>query len=209
MIKKHYISFIIHDFNPQAMNKLSVSLLCLCGFLSCQLDDSKNSYVISGEIKTDAAFEFQDAIVHLLKGDEIISSSTGIQFTFSNLEEGTAYTVLPIITGTQGRNGLSTFDMVAIRKHIEGSEPFDLYQKTAADVNKDNAINEEDLEIIRNCIISSPKLYSCPEYRFVSQQHDEFAFQYVDQYETQKLFSDHEVIFVPIKLGDVNHTIWP
>ena len=208
MSKKHYISFIIHAFNPTTMNKLFLSLLVLGGFLSCQLDDAKNSYVISGEIKTES-MEFQNVIVRLLKGDEIISSSTGTQFTFSNLEEGTAYTVVPILSGTQGRNGLSTLDMVAIRKHIEGVEPFDLYQKTAADVNKDNVVNQDDLEIIANCILSTPKTTTCPEYRFVSQQHDSFAFQYVDQYETQKLFSDHEVVFVPIKLGDVNHTIWP
>lgn len=191
------------------MNKLYLSLLILGSLFSCHVDDTKNNYVISGEILTEGSIAFQHVIVHLLKGDQIISTSTGPQFSFSNLDEGAAYTVLPLLTETEGRNGLSTLDIVAIRKHIEGIEPFNLYQKTAADVNKDNVINEEDLEIIGNCIISSPKLFRCPEYRFVSKEHDEFAFNYVDQYHTNKLFADHHIVFVPIKLGDVNHTIWP
>lgn len=191
------------------MNKLYFSLLLLGSLLSCHVDDTKNNYVISGEILTQGSIDLQQVQVHLLKGDQIISTSTGPQFSFSNLEEGASYTVLPLVTENEGRNGLSTLDMVAVRKHIEGVEPFDLYQKTAADVNKDNFIDQEDLAIIRNCIISSPKLFACPEYRFVSEEHDEFAFQYVDHYETNKLFADHNITFVPIKLGDVNHTIWP
>jgi hypothetical protein len=204
-----YIRLIIYHPNPIAMNKICFSLLLLVGLLSCHVDDTKNNYVISGEIVSQGGNEFQHVIVHLLKGDQIITSSTGPQFSFPNLEEGTAYTVLPLATGTEGRNGLSTLDMVAVRKHIEGVEPFDLYQRTAADVNKDNIINQEDLEIIKNCILSSPKLFDCPTYRFVSMEHDGNEFKYVDEYNTNKLFADHEIVFVPIKLGDVNHTIWP
>lgn len=209
MVDNIYIRLIIHHHNPIAMNKLYLSLLFIGSLFSCHIDDTKNNYVISGEILTLGGNEFQHVIVHLLKGDQIISSSTGPQFAFSNLEEGTAYSVLPLVTETDGRSGLSTLDIVAVRKHIEGVEPFDLYQKTAADVNKDNVINQDDLEIIRDCIVSSPKLFACPEYRFVSHEHDGSAFKYVDQYYTNKLFADHHIVFVPIKLGDVNHTIWP
>lgn len=191
------------------MHKLYLSLLILGSLLSCHIDDIKNSYVISGKILSLGGNEFQHVVVRLLKGDQIIATVSGSQFTFTNLEEGAKYTVLPIATGNEGRNGLSTLDLVAIENHIDGTQAFDLYQKTAADVNKDNIINNEDLDLIRSCIISSPKLFECPTYRFVSEQHDELAFEYVDQYETNALFSDHDIVFVPIKLGDVNHTIWP
>lgn len=204
-----YIRLTIHHHNPIAMNKLYLSLLLIGSLFCCHVDDTKNNYVVSGEVLTQGNIAFQGVIVHLLKGDQIISTSTGPQFSFSNLEEGTSYTVLPVLTETEGRNGLSTLDMVAIRKHIDGIEPFDLYQKTAADVNKDNVINQDDLEIIGDCIISSPKLFACPEYRFVSLEHDGSTFKYVDQYHTNKLFADHDIVFVPIKLGDVNNTIWP
>lgn len=209
MTDTRYIRLIIHHHNPIAMNKLYIGLLLIGSFFSCNVDDTKNNYVISGEILTQGSIALQHVTVHLLKGDQIISTSTGPQFSFSNLDEGTAYTVLPLVLETEGRNGLSTLDIVAIENHINGTQAFDLYQKTAADVNKDNIIDQEDLYIIRNCIISSPKLFACPEYRFVSKEHNGSAFNYVDQYHTNKLFADHDIVFVPIKLGDVNHTIWP
>lgn len=191
------------------MNKLYLSLFLLGSFFSCHIDDPKNNYDISGEILTQGENEFPQYLVHLLKGDQIITTSSGPQFSFKNLEEGTAYTVLPLVTEANGRNGVSTFDLVSIRRHVEGVEPFDLYQKTAADINKDNVINQEDLDLISNCLISSPEQPACPGYRFVSKEHNGSAFNFVDQYHTNQIFADHHVFFVPIKLGDVSHTIWP
>lgn len=209
MTDTRYIRFIIHHLNPITMNKLYLSLLLIGCLLSCHVDEISNKYVISGEILTQGNMAFQNVIVHLLKGDQIITSSTGSQFSFKNLEEGTAYTVLPLVTEANGRNGVSTFDLVSVRKHVEGLEPFDLYQKTAADINKDNVINQEDLDLIGDCLISSPEQSACPGYRFVSKEHNGSAFNYVDQYHTNKIFADHHIVFVPIKLGDVSHTIWP
>lgn len=190
------------------MNKIFLSLVIFGGLLSCQLEDSKKIYVIRGEIQTQS-IGLEDVSVLLLKGDQIIATSTGTTFSFSNLQEGTAYTVTPVLNEVEGKNGLSSLDMVSIRKHIEGVEPFDLFQRTAADVNKDNIINQEDLEIIGSCIVSAPGSYTCPTYRFVSAQHDGLSFQYMDQYETDELFADHDVLFIPIKLGDVSGSIIP
>ena len=145
MTDTRYIRLIIHHHNPIAMNKLYLSLLLIGSLLSCHIDDTKNNYIISGEILTQGNIALQHVMVHLLKGDQIISTSTGPQFSFSNLEEGTAYTVLPQVTKTEGRNGLSTLDIVAIENQINGTQALDLYQKTAADVNKDDIIDQEDL----------------------------------------------------------------
>jgi hypothetical protein len=116
------------------------------------------------------------------------------------------YTVLPV-TEADGRNGISNLDLVEVAKQIDGVITFNLFQKVAADVNKDGQITNQDLDIMRNCILSPPKTYECPSYRFVSPEHDELTFKYIDSFTTQKLYSDQDVTFIPIKLGDVNGTI--
>lgn len=186
------------------MNKILCIPLLLCSILSCQLGDTKNTYTISGTIGFMGTTEVN---VHLLKGDEIIATRTSLEFTFENLEEGTDYTILPVSKDyDNGRNGISTLDLVEVGKYIDGLIEFDLFQKIAADVNKDNVINSIDVAIMKDCILSSIKTFQCPTYRFVSAEHDENSFAYVDQYQTGKLFSDHEITFLPIKLGDVNNT---
>ena len=190
--------------------RLHYLYLALIGFtLSCHSDDIQNQYTIQGKVVWAEDIEFNLPItIHLLKGDEIISTVHTSQFTFSNLEEGAKFTVLPLTTA-EGRNGLSTLDYVQVQKHLQGQISLDLFQKIAADVNLDNSIGLDDIEIIQHCIVSSPKLFECPGYRFVSAAHDEQSFMYIDRYETGKINSDHEVTFIPIKLGDLNNTIHP
>ena len=192
------------------MNRILLSLLLISAMFSCHVDDTQNNYTISGKIGWPGGnAEFNQSLtVYLLKGDQVITTSHEEQFTFSNLQEGINYTVLPVTTA-EGRNGISTLDFVEIEKHIQGINEFNLYQKIAADANKDGVIDNEDLEIIRDCMLESPKVYNCPNYRFVSEEHTETEFSYVDQYVTGKLFADHEISFIPVKIGDINNTINP
>jgi len=204
-----YISFINSPAKPIAMNKIILSILCLGTLIGCQIDDTKNTYTISGQIVWPDNSPFERGLtVTLLKGDEIIATSHDDQFAFSNLEEGSVYTVQPV-TDEDGRNGISNLDLVEVRKQIEGIIPFDLFQQVAADVNKDGQITNQDLDIMRNCILSPPKIYECPNYRFVSPEHDEFTFKYIDRYTSPKLYSDQNITFLSIKLGDINGTIHP
>ncbi|HEY3386122.1 MAG TPA: hypothetical protein VGK46_06415 [Saprospiraceae bacterium] len=192
------------------MNRIFLSLLLISGLLSCHLDDTQNNYTITGKIAWPGGdIDFNQALtVYLLKGDQVVSTSHESPFTFSNLQEGINYTILPVSTA-EGRNGISTLDFVEIEKRIQGIIEFNLFQEIAADANRDHVIDNEDLQIIRDCILQSPKLYDCPSYRFVSEEHTEDSFSYIDQYVTGKLFADHEISFIPVKIGDINNTINP
>lgn len=191
------------------MKKIIFALLILGALSGCQMDDIKNSYSISGRIMWNASIPFSDQVtVTLFKGDQIVAISTENEFSFTNLEEGEVYTVYPY-SEADGRNGLSTLDIVSVEKYVSGENTFDLYQKIAADVNKDNQINLIDRDIMKNCIISSPKIYECPGYRFVSQEHDDTNFRFIDKYTSVKLYADQDVTFMAIKLGDINGTIHP
>ena len=204
-----YISFINSPTKPIAMNKIITTFLLLSALVGCQTEDTRNTYSITGRIIWEDNIPYTDEVtVTLLKGDEIIGTSHESPFTFNNLEEGVSYIVEPKSTA-EGRNGISTLDLVSVEKNISGEYSFDLFQSISADVNKDSKINSQDLDIMKNCILSSPKIYECPGYRFVSQEHDATSFQYVDRYYSGKLNADQEVTFIPIKLGDVNGTIHP
>ena len=204
-----YISFINSPAKPIAMNKIILSVLFLGTLIGCQIDDTKNTYTISGRIVWSDNSPFERGLtVTLLKGDEIIATSHDDQFTFSNLEEGGVYTVQPV-TDEDGRNGISNLDLVEVRKQIEGIIPFNIFQQVAADVNKDGQITSQDLDIMRNCILSPPKIYECPNYRFVSPEHDDTNFRYIDRFTSTKLYSDQDITFLAIKLGDINGTIHP
>jgi len=48
---------------------------------------------------------------------------------------------------------------------------------------------------IRDCMLESPKIFNCPNYRFVFEEQTEDPFSYVNQYATGKLFADHEISF--------------
>ena len=70
----------------------------------------------------------------------------------------------------------------------------------------DGLIDENDLAQISTCILSNK---DCPGWRFVSPDFDGQGSGYIDIYTIDKLFADHHIPFVPIKLGDVNGTIFP
>lgn len=193
------------------MNKTSFFLLILLGLVSCQGDDIKNTYTLSGKIGYPLSEDFviSDLAVSsvlLLSNDQVIASSNGGTFSFENLEEGKSYTILPQPSNDEGRNGLSTLDKVQIDNYIKGLLVLSPFQKIAADVNKDNKIDDEDQSRITTCIVQND---NCPTWRFASADYDGSGHGYIDQYSVSKLLADQEIIFVPVKLGDVSGTIQP
>ncbi|MFZ1677481.1 MAG: dockerin type I repeat-containing protein [Saprospiraceae bacterium] len=168
---------------------------------SCQTEQAKNTYTISGKIifpgYINSVIPFQ---VNLISNNQIIATSTNEIFTFSGLEEGQSYTISP--QADDSRNGVTTLDRVLIEKYINGEIELDPFQKLAADVNRDNAIDQTDIDLLINCIMAD----TCFSWRFYTEDYDGNGNGYIDQYTIDNLTSDMEVNFLPIKLGDVNGT---
>jgi len=190
------------------MTRITCFTFILLSLLSCQNDDIKNTYTISGKIgyPLEGDFIVSDFSVSLLSNDQVIATADGGTFSFENLEEGRSYTVVPQPRNDDGKNGLSTLDKVQIDHYINGELTLTSFQLIAADVNKDNKIDAEDLNRISACIVENE---NCPTWRFASADYDGSGQGYIDQYHISRLLSDHEVIFVPVKLGDVNGTVQP
>ena len=75
-------------------------------------------------------------------------------YLFSALDENFDYTVTPLLD-INPLNGVSTFDLVLMSKHILGVEPMDSpYKMIAADINNDKRITAMDAIQLRRLILN-------------------------------------------------------
>jgi hypothetical protein len=75
-------------------------------------------------------------------------------FVFTSLDEGFDYTVTPQLDANP-LNGVSTFDLVLMSKHILGLQPLDSpYKYIAADINNDKQITAIDVIQVRQLLLN-------------------------------------------------------
>jgi hypothetical protein len=121
-------------------------------------------------------------------------------------------------------NGVTTFDLVLISKHILGTEPFDSpFKMIAADANGNGAITTQDIVQLRRLILGiyddsdpDPDKHwpsdHARSWRFVDKSFDfpnhqnPFQTQFPESREDISASSNVPVEFTAIKTGDVNNT---
>lgn len=146
------------------------------------------------------------------------SMSNGCVTTLGYLQPGSSYTV----SATKDHsplNGVSTFDLVLISKHILGLEPFDApWKMLAADVNNSGSITTFDVVELRKLILGLyDKLPNVPSWRFIP---DDYVFPVpsnpfaatvpaIISVSNFNGASPVEHTFLGYKLGDVNGTAIP
>lgn len=174
-------------------------------FFACTNDPAvKNTHTISGKIGYGDYPAFIEGLsVQLYSNDALIASQDGPEYSFTGLEEGIEYTIVPIVP-IGSKDGISTLDIVLTRKFIEGIEPLNPIQQLAADFNKNNVVTYEDTELMADCIVNNV----CTSYRFISEDYDGQGAGFMDRITIPNLNSDQTINFVPVKLGDVNGTIF-
>lgn len=109
---------------------------------------------ISGNIQTHWGAPMAGVQVNL-SGDATATAYTDTlgNYTFASLPTGGDYTVAPV-RDTNHLNGVTTFDLVLITKHILGLEPLDSPWKIiCADANKSNSVTTFDIVEIRKLIL--------------------------------------------------------
>ena len=118
--------------------------------LTVQVEDPEMRPVGGVQLRLDAD--------HCEYGQFSETSETGSEFplgnaTFQAPEPGAQVN----LCGKKSRNdlnGITTFDLVLIHKHISGVEVFwSPYQRLAADANLDGLINQQDLLLLRDLIL--------------------------------------------------------
>ncbi|MBX2893381.1 MAG: HYR domain-containing protein [Saprospiraceae bacterium] len=176
-----------------------------------------NNINVAGALKTEDAQGLADANVNLQSGamSHFTMTDADGKYQFNGLvAQNAPYTLTPT-KDDNPLNGVSTFDLVLISKHILGLEPLNSpYKMIAADANKSNSITTFDIVELRKLILGIyTELPNNTSWRFVDKS---FAFpNTANPFQTQfpeiKTVSGSAVDqlnedFVAVKVGDVNGT---
>ncbi len=171
--------------------------------------------IIAGAIYTEEDIPLEDVPVRL-SGNQSATVKTDLDgiFEFRDLQEGYDYSVEPALTG-DFKNGVSTYDLVLVSKHILGVEKLSSpYQVIAADVNRSNSVTSLDLIHLRKLILSINDTFpNNTSWRFVDRDH---VFQETERpwvggipevVNVNNLIGTFDQAnFVAIKIGDINRS---
>lgn len=111
---------------------------------------------VSGIVKTEALGLIAGATVTLIGPTDTLSMVTGVDgaFAFEHLPTGIEYSLKASKT-INVKNGVSTQDLIQIRRHILGTALLDSpYKYVAADVNGSKTVTTADLILIQKVILS-------------------------------------------------------
>lgn len=143
---------------------------------------------------------------------------TGINglFSFDSLAMGNNYELEPEKT-INPLNGLTTYDLVLIQKHILGVELLDSpYKIIAADANLSNSLTTLDVVTFRKLILHIDDNFDDGKsWRFVDKDFvfddliNPFINNFPEAIEIDNLQEDMTIDFVAIKKGDVNGSASP
>ena len=139
---------------------------------------------------------------------------TGSTFHFNDLTAGGDYSVVATFDAEAG-NGVTTYDMVLITRHILGVSPLDSpYKIIAADVNGSGSVTTLDLVYIQKVILNVlDEFPNVPAWRFVdadwqfTDPQNPFYDNFPEVLNFNNLDGDElDANFMAIKVGDVNLT---
>ncbi|MEM1321406.1 MAG: T9SS type A sorting domain-containing protein [Bacteroidota bacterium] len=188
---------------------------CLVGvILNC--DSTGNSFNISANFENEEGQGIGGVSVRVSNadGDEAILSlnpNTGQLFGFPGITFDGPYTIRPS-KNINPLNGVTTFDMVLIAKHILGVEALSSpYKIIAADLNGSNTITTFDLVRLRQVILYINTDFGDVEsWRFVDANYvfpdpsNPFLEAFPEEITLDSLTQQSVIDFVGIKMGDVN-----
>lgn len=184
----------------------------------CPVDDDPLMASISGDILNEMGYEVEDVMVEV-EGSNVFPDTTGFggSFAFPNLPIGFNYKVMPE-KDMHPLNGVTTFDMVLISKHVLNVKKLDTpYKIIAADINKSGTVSTLDIVELRKMILMINEDFpQNKSWRFVEKSHqfinDDNPFNppFPETLEVQNFTQDElEANFTGVKIGDVNNTALP
>ena len=167
--------------------------------------------ILAGTIKTYNGQNVQGVNIKIAgsEGNQSISTLSNGRFRMSGLYFGTDYTIIPQLNKNP-LNGVSTFDLVLITKHILSLAPFQNPQDfIAADVNKSGSITTLDIIQLRKLILGIDREFkSNTSWRFVDSKFnfkkDASPFVFPELVNLNDIGNNAEANFYGVKIGDIN-----
>ncbi|HOY19718.1 MAG TPA: T9SS type A sorting domain-containing protein [Haliscomenobacter sp.] len=168
---------------------------------------------ISGVLKTFSNNPVEQVKLNLsgIQNAEVYSNTQGA-YSFQKLKENNDYTISPSLN-LNHLDGVSTYDIVLITKHILGQTPFDNpYKFIAADVDLSGYVSTLDIIQIRKVILRLDlEFKKCPSWRFVdasfrfADNNDPLATPFPELRNFNNLNSELlSADFVAVKMGDIS-----
>jgi hypothetical protein len=179
-----------------------------------QCPDTLNAIALSGTTATEANAGVQGVSVNVNSPsgfNNTLTTTANGQYN-ANVPAGNDYSITPILD-KEPLNGVTTFDLVLISKHILGVQALDSpYKIIAADANKSNSVTTFDLVEIRKLILFINTDYpNNTSWRFVDKKwnfqnpSNPFVPQFPEVINFNNLTANQlSADFVAVKVGDVN-----
>ena len=176
-----------------------------------QNTDAQNA-LLGGQVSTWKGDAVQEVLLSTTQ-DNYMTKQDGFYHFELTMEE--SYTITPQKNHVP-LNGVSTFDLVLMTKHILGVQPFDNpYQWIAADVNQSKTVTAFDLVQLRKMILAiDTEFTNNTSWRFVEANYDfttdnPLSEDFPEQAHVSNLSSNMVMNFVAVKIGDINGNVRP
>ncbi len=178
----------------------------------CQPLNDPDGFV-SGSIQTTDDKMMNNVTVTATSSDGISIATVTEDGLFQlSLPKNDSYTLKPELD-TDPLNGVTTFDLVLISKHILGLQSFNSpYQYVAADVNQSGTISAYDMVQLRQLILNiNQKFPNNTSWKFVDATYtftnDNPANEaYRETVELSDMQDEMQADFMAVKIGDVNQS---
>ena len=175
---------------------------------------------VAGQVKTELAEGVEEAMIHVNGTSTFappysffdLSDNDGVYQVMNNIPLDASFTIAPE-KDDNPLNGVTTYDLVLISKHILGIEPLDSpYKIIAADANKSGSVTTFDMVEIRKLILGIyTTLPNNSAWRFVDQAftfpnpNNPFETVFPESISVADAIANHmHEDFMGVKIGDVN-----
>jgi len=207
------LSMYVHDnAGNSSFCTTTVSLQVNPGSCAGTAQSPFTQSAISGTIANESG-ELLDEVTVQTADKSVITGVNGA-YIFQ-LDQGKDYTI-SAERDMDPLNGVSTFDLVLLRKHIVGTQeltsPYDLI---AADINKSGDITAFDMVQLRQVVLQLvPNFPSNTSWRFIDKNHqfttaNALGENFNEVYDITNLSADMSIDFIAVKIGDLNGNAIP
>lgn len=185
--------------------------------LPFECEDIGSFVPVSGWIQTETGQATEGVVVHINQQDDMAVHTNVEGFYHQNLNVENDYSIVPE-NNTNPLNGVTTLDLILIKKHILGIKILDSpYKLIAADVNRSNSLSTLDLVQLRKLILNiEENITGNSSWRFVPKSYtfpnpsNPWATIFPEIININDLSTAQaDLDFVAIKVGDVNDSSIP
>ena len=166
--------------------------------------NAQNTYQLSGHITSVYDDPIGDVTIIATNTQDNTSITTTAScddgtYLLEDLEEGIEYELALLKEGS-AYNGISTFDLVLISKHILDVEPLDSYRFYGADINASGQITVQDLVMLRLVVVNIWDDFPGNNWHFFAEGTDVPA----ETFNVMLTSDVNDFNFIAVKKGDVN-----